>query len=72
MIELDRRIAEAHERLRSATTGDPVVEKLMEQEGVGEVTAWVMRAFIGVFDRFHSGKQLSRYCGMSPKNVVLR
>ena len=41
MIELDRRIAEAHERLRVATAGDTIVAKLMEQEGVGEVTAWV-------------------------------
>ncbi len=69
VIELDRRIAEAHERLGSATAGDTVIAKLMEQEGVGEVTAWVMRAFIGTFGRFNNGKQLSRYCGMSPKNA---
>src|SRR5207253_8188569 len=47
VIELDRRIAEAHERLCVATAGDTIVAKLMEQEGVGEVTAWGMRAFIG-------------------------
>lgn len=40
----------------------------MQQPGVGEVTAWVLRAFIGRFDRFNSGKQLSRYCGLSPRN----
>jgi len=67
--ELNKRIAQAEQRLRGATANDKIVERLLEQEGVGEVTAWVMRAFIGVFDRFKSGKQLSRYCGMSPKNA---
>jgi len=67
--ELNKRIAQAEQSLRGATANDKIVERLLEQEGVGEVTAWVMRAFIGVFDRFKSGKQLSRYCGMSPKNA---
>lgn len=67
--ELDKRIAEAEGRLRGAVAGDQVIEKLLRQEGVGEVTAWVLRAFVGTFGRFHSGKQLSRYCGLSPKNA---
>src|SRR5262249_50600075 len=37
--------------------------------GVGPVTAWALRAEVGRFDRFHSGKQLARYCGLSPRNV---
>ena len=41
----------------------------MKQEGVGEVTAWVMRAFVGDFGRFASGKQLARSCGVSPRNA---
>lgn len=69
VVELDKRIAQAEGRLRLATMGDTKVEQLMKQEGVGEVTAWVLRAFVGEFDRFHSGKQLSRYCGLSPKNA---
>ncbi len=28
--------------------------------------ATVMRAVIGRFDRFRTGKQLSRYCGVTP------
>ena len=28
-----------------------------------------MRADIGRFDRFRSGKQLAHYCGLSPKNA---
>lgn len=69
VLELDRRIAEAEGRLRGAADGDQVVEKLLKQEGVGEVTAWVLRAFVGIFDRFNTGKQLSRYCGLSPRNA---
>jgi len=33
------------------------------------VTAWTLRAEIGRFDRFRSGKQLARFCGLSPRNA---
>ena len=33
------------------------------------MTACVIRAEIGRFDRFQSGKQLARFCGLSPRNV---
>lgn len=56
-------------RLREATENDKVVQSLRKIEGVGEVTAWMLRAWIGRFDRFKTGKQLSRYCGLSPRNV---
>jgi transposase len=51
------------------TEGDPVVERLMAQQGVGLVTACVMRAFIGRFDRFRTGKQLARFCAVTPRNA---
>ena len=56
-------------KLREATEGDRVVAKLMKQPGIGEVTAWVLRAYIGNFGRFKTAKQLARYCGMSPCNA---
>jgi transposase len=55
--------------LEQATQGDAVVEKLKEQPSVGIVTAVVMRAVIGRFDRFQTGKQLAKYCGVSPCNA---
>jgi len=61
--------AKAEQQLREAAAGDPVVEKLMGQAGIGEVTAWVLRACVGDFGRFKTAKQLARYCGMSPCNV---
>jgi transposase len=71
LAHLDRKVAAAEARLREATAGDPLVARLVAREpGVGEVTAWVLRAFVGArFDRFTSGKQLARYCGLSPCNA---
>jgi transposase len=63
------KVAAVQARLREATADDDVVAKLMEQDGVGEVTAWVLRAYIGQFERFKTAKQLARYCGMSPANA---
>lgn len=67
--DTDAKIARAEGRLREATAGDKVVERLMEQPGVGEVTAWVLRAYVGDFSRFKTAKQLARYCGMTPCNA---
>ena len=33
------------------------------------MTSWTLRAEIGRFDRFRSGKQLARFCGTSPRNA---
>lgn len=56
-------------RLSAATKGDPVVKKLLEQRGIGPVTAWMLRAHVGWFDRFRTGKQLARHCGLTPCNA---
>jgi len=66
---LDKKVWVADARLRQVGDGDPLIERLMNEPGIGEVTAWVLRAFIGRFDRFASGKQLGRYCGLSPCNA---
>ncbi len=62
-------IAVVEKHLEKFTMNDPLVKKLRSQPGIGPVTAWVIRAEIGRFDRFHSGKQLSRFCGLSPRNA---
>jgi transposase len=41
----------------------------LEEKGVGLVTAATLRAEIGSFDRFQSGKQLARYCAVTPRNA---
>jgi transposase len=66
---LAKAIQEVEERLAEATADDPEVARLQELRGIGPVTAWTLRAEIGRFDRFRSGKQLSRFCGLSPRNA---
>jgi len=72
LIRLDmltREIAEVEVRLTEVTSGDSLVEALCGYVGIGPVTAWTIRAEIGRFDRFRSGKQLARFCGLSPRNA---
>jgi transposase len=62
-------IEAAERRLMEVTAGDPLVARLLAQRGVGLVTAAALRAEIGRFDRFRTGKQLARFCGLSPRNA---
>jgi transposase len=66
---LDEQVARAELRLAAVTAEDPVVGQLVALRGVGLVTAWALRAEVGRFDRFRTGKQLARYCGLSPRNA---
>lgn len=66
---LEQRIARCEQRLAEATCQDAVVAQLRRQPGIGLITACVMRAEIGRFDRFSSGKQLAHFCGLSPRNA---
>jgi transposase len=63
------RIAAVEAKIEAATADDPIVAKLLAQPGVGLVTAVTMRAEIGRFDRFDTGKQLARFCGVTPRNA---
>ena len=67
--QAEQDVAEVDRRMEQATEGDAVVEKLKAQPGIGPVTAVTIRAVIGRFDRFQTGKQLSKYCGLSPCNA---
>ena len=62
-------IQQAEARLRKLTAKDAVVHRLMALRGVGLITATYLRSEVGQFDRFRSGKQLSRFCGLTPRNV---
>jgi transposase len=66
---LDEQISRVEARLTIVTAEDPVVAQLVAMRGLGPVTAWALRAEIGRFDRFRTGKQLARYCGLSPRNA---
>lgn len=55
--------------LTKLTLDDPVVQKLRTFQGIGLVTAVTLRAEIGRFDRFRTGKQLARFSGVTPRNA---
>ena len=67
--ELSLSIRTVETRLRDVTANDPQVQTLLAMRGIGLITAVTMRAEIGRFDRFRTGKQLSRFCGLSPRNA---
>jgi transposase len=67
--QAEKDVAEVEKRMDQATQGDAIVTKLKDQAGIGLVTAVVMRAVIGRFDRFRTGKQLASYCGVTPCNA---
>lgn len=69
LAALREEIGAVEARISALTEGDPVVGRLLAQPGIGPVTAWTIRAEVGEFGRFHSGKQLSRFCGLSPRNA---
>lgn len=69
LSSVEKRIAAVERRLTSVTRRDPMVNKLQSLRGVGLITACVIRAEIGDATRFRTGKQLSHYCGLSPRNV---
>jgi transposase len=66
-LKSDVRDVEA--RLALVIKDDAMVQRLMQTPGIGLITAVTLRAEIGRFDRFRSGKQLARFCGLSPRNA---
>ena len=69
LAELQAEIRQTEQLLEQVTRDDPLVQKLLTHKGIGIVTATAIRAEIGRFDRFRTGKQLSRFCGLSPRNA---
>lgn len=67
--QLSMEIEDVEQRLITFCHDDPMVEKLQTFAGIGLITAVTLRAEIGRFDRFRSGKQLARFCGLSPRNA---
>lgn len=62
-------IKQVEDRLAKATSADSLVQALLVLSGIGQVTAWTIRAEIGRFDRFRNGKQLARFCALTPRNA---
>jgi len=69
LASLSQEISAVERHLRELTAADKMVQELLLMKGIGLVTAVTLRAEIGRFDRFRTGKQLARYCGLSPRNA---
>lgn len=69
IASLSIRIHGVEQRIRQVIQDDPLVARLMTLPGVGLVTAATLRAEAGRFDRFDTGKQLARFCGVTPRNA---
>lgn len=69
LASLNGRVKAVERRIAERLEDDPVVARLLTFEGVGLVTAATMRAEIGDFTRFDTGKQLARFCGVTPRNA---
>lgn len=69
LTSLNKRIVAVESQITAMTAEDPIVAQLLTLPGVGLVTAVTLRAEIGRFDRFQSGKQLSNFCGVTPRNA---
>lgn len=65
----NRQIKEAELMMEQCTKNDPMVQYLLTQKGIGLVTAVVLRAELGMASRFKNGKQMARYCGLTPCNA---
>jgi transposase len=66
---LKQEIATVEARLAKPTAADPLVRRSLAMKGIGLVTFVTIRADVGRFDRFRSGKQLARFCGLSPRDA---
>jgi len=64
----DKKIATATERMTTHVADDAVVKKLLQQPGIGIITAITLRAMIGHFNRFRTSKQLAHFCAVCPRN----
>jgi transposase len=69
LTAVQKEIKVVEDRLTVLTQADPLVQALLGHKGIGPVTAWTLRAHIGRFDRFRTGKQLARFCGLTPRNA---
>jgi transposase len=69
IAHLQQQIDRTEARLEALTANDPFVKQLLSYHGIGLITAVTLKAELGTMSRFRSGKQLSRFCALSPRNA---
>ena len=69
LAEVEARMKEVELQLEKYTANDRNTQRLQQHSGIGFVTAVTLSAEIGDFRRFANGKQLARFCGVTPCNA---
>jgi transposase len=69
LAHLTQEIERVDAHLAELGKDDWMVRWLLTLNGIGQVTACVIRAEVGSFARFRTGKQLARYCALTPRNA---
>lgn len=69
LLVAEQRVTLVETQLERATATDVVVQRMRAMVGIGVVTACALRAEIGDVRRFCNGKQLARFCGLTPRNA---
>jgi transposase len=69
LVETSQRLKRLEDKLAEHTAKDRMIAALQKHNGVGAVTAVTLRAEIGSWRRFRTGKELARYCGVTPCNA---
>ena len=64
---LEARIKQAERQLRAIAGADDTVKRLMTIPGIGLLTATGIVAFVGDLSRFKSGRHLSSFLGLTPR-----
>jgi transposase len=62
-------IKAVEKRMADVTQENRFVQFLLGQHGIGLITAVTLAAEIGRVDRFRNAKQMSRFCGVTPRNA---
>jgi transposase len=69
LASLREQLHQVEKQLESMTAEDPLTQQLQQHDGIGLVAAVTLRAEIGTLRRFQTGKQLARFCGVTPCNA---
>lgn len=69
LSEVEARMKQVELQLEKHTADDRNTQQLGQHRGIGLVTAVTLAAEIGDFHRFANGKQLARFCGVTPCNA---
>lgn len=63
----EQSMAECEQQMKDWHAEDEVVQRLDEVSGIGLLTASALKTAVGQPERFHSGRQLSAWLGMTPR-----